>query len=148
MENGAWRRAIPPPSIRSSKITRLLRVNFRSRKLARSLIRMEIGLRFRWDDARKSTRKQIFETQLRVVGLQVMRAGNARHVQCFTNRVEMKANDAWRQAHGGNASLLGQTPHGRFAHLQNFGELFRGQKLFAIGHNPSFKFKASSSPST
>src|SRR5207302_5561357 len=103
MENGAWLRAIPLLSIRSSKIIRLLRVSFPSRRLARSSIRMEIGLRFRWVvDARKSTRKQIFETQLRVVGLQVMRAGNARHVQRFTNRVEMKANDAWRQAHGRN----------------------------------------------
>lgn len=41
-------------------------------------------------------RQQIFETQLRIISLQVMRTGNARHIQRFTHCVEMKTNDARR----------------------------------------------------
>src|ERR1700694_5116152 len=63
-----------------------------------------------------------------------MRAGNARHVQRFAHRVEMETNDSRRQTHGRNAAFGGQTAHGGLAHLKDFGELLRGQKLFAIRH--------------
>src|SRR5260370_42553691 len=70
------------------------------------------------------TRKQILKRQLRVVGLKMMRTGCSRHIERLAHGVEMKTNDAWRQAHGRNAAFACQTSHGGFAHLQDFGKLF------------------------
>jgi hypothetical protein len=86
------------------------------------------------DTIRPLTRQQIFKTQLRVVGLQMLRAGDSRHIQSFTHRVQMKTNNARSQTHGRNATLLGQATNSRFAHLKDFGELLRGEKFFAVGH--------------
>ena len=80
------------------------------------------------------TREQIFKTQLSVIGLQMVRTGNAGHVQRFADCIEMKPYDPRGKSNRRNPAPVGQSADGRFAHLKDFSELLRGQKFFAIGH--------------
>ena len=73
-----------------------------------------------------SLRKQILKRQLRVIGLQIPRAGNAWDVQCFAHRIQMESDDAGSKTDRRDAALGGEPAHGGFAHLQDFGELSRG----------------------
>src|ERR1051326_6123926 len=92
------------------------------------------------------TQKQVFKRQLRIVGLQMMSCRDARHVERFAHRVEVKANDARREPDRWNAPPLCESSHRRFTDLQNLGKLFRRQKFFALGHVwvSSLRFKVSS----
>jgi len=73
-----------------------------------------------------SLRKQILKRQLRVIGLQIPWAGNAWNVQCFAHRIQMEPNDAGSKTDRRDAAFRSEPAHGRFAHLQNVGELSRG----------------------
>ena len=64
-----------------------------------------------------------------------MRGRDAWYIKRFAHRVEMKPNDARRETDRRDATFGGEPAHGRFAYLENFRELLRGQKLFTIWHD-------------
>src|SRR5256885_16233016 len=79
-------------------------------------------------------RKQIFKTQLSIVGLHVVRAVDSGDVQSFAHCIEMKTNNSRRETHRGNATLLRQATNSRFAHLKKLSKLLGSHEFLAIGH--------------
>src|SRR5436305_14904734 len=80
--------------------------------------------------------KHLRERQLRVFVLRFFplarRVARARvAVERLVDGLEVEAYESRREAHGGDAPLAREAAHGRLAHLQDGGELARGQKLFA-----------------
>ena len=72
---------------------------------------------------------------MRVINtLGVFAVANAmtRNFQRLADGIEMKADDAWSQSYGRNATLCRQAPHGRFTNLKVPGKLFCSQKFFTF----------------
>ena len=102
-----------------------------SRKLSQTLT-LGIGL-----STPSAEHRQIIKRQLGVInrfGEFAMADSGPRHVQRFSNSVEMKTNYVGRDANGRNAPFAGKPSHRCLAHLQHLRKLASGKEFLAIFH--------------
>ena len=64
----------------------------------------------------------------------MLRRRHSRHIQRLAHGVEVEPDNPGRESHRRYTSPLCQSTDRRLANLENFGELLRGEKLFALRH--------------